>query len=288
MLNALLFEWKLLKKRNILYFIAISVLFVSAAYHLFFYYSATNQAHIGGLIETFFFNDIDKTAFLYYFLIALPVIVSSFYTWFTVDDRKAISNFEVRTNKETLVYARLIINFIVGFLFCFSLLICLALFTFIILWNKTGSYQFINMARYTADKILTFGPYSDVASPTLGATFFTHPYLYYFIYFLIISIYAGFQAVLSCLCSYFTNKKIFVILSSFVIHFTVFMAFIELVLPAPFKYYTILELLSPFCNVTNVAAIPYLWIAYALVFTLLTIICVKFVICKGGNQYGKS
>ena len=280
-------EWELIKKRHIIELTVIVALIIALLYQVVYYSNAIVSSEIGDFINTFFFQDGDKAVFLYFLLVFLPIFSASFYSWHAIDDRKSIMNLGIRTNKKNILYAKLIINFIVGFIFCFVLISSIAIFTLLILWNKTGDYNFLNVGRLSADTIMQFGAKSDIASTTLGYLFFRNPYLYYFIYILILSIYSGIQSVIATLFAYFTNKKIVVILSAFAIHYIIGGAFVQLVLPFPLNDYSVFEILAPITSAYDSSYIPYIGIGYLIIILVAIIITVNY-ICKDDYLYGKS
>ena len=287
MKNALKMEWGLLRKRKVLLYVLIAVLLTTLLYQYGYYSKEVDGFQIGGFIETFFITDGNKGLFYNYFLIFLPIIASVFYSWVSSDDRKCIANIDVRTKKEYVLYARIIMNFIVGFIFCFSLLISISIVTYLIVRNKVGTYNCLTFQQYELSLVVKYGLKNDVLNTTMGGLFFENPYLYYFLYFIIWSVYSGIQAVIGCLISYFTNKKIVSVIAPFAFNFIILMAFVELVLPRPYKYYTVLTVLAPFARVLDASVIPFIWIGYIVIAVVLMIIGVKY-ICKDDYLYGKS
>ena len=280
-------EWELVRKRHIIELTVIAALIIALLYQLAYYSNVTVSSNIGNFINSFFFQDGDKNLFLYFMLVFLPIFSTSFYSWHVIDDRKSIMNLGIRSNKKNILYAKVIINFLIGFIFCFVLISSIAIFTLLILWNKTGDYNFLNIGRLSADTIMQFGAKSDVASTTLGYLFFRNPYLYYFIYILILSIYSGIQSIIATLFAYFTNKKIIVILSAFAIHFIIGGALVQLVLPFPLNDYAIFEALAPITTVCNSSYVPYVWIGYLIVVSIAINRVIHY-ICKDDYLYGKS
>ncbi len=281
MKKAIQMQWYLIKKRNIIINTLLLSLLINLFYQIIFYWHCTNANRTGNLITTFFFMDSSKNMFKFYLIIFLPVLCSIFYSWYTIDDQKTCFNLLPRINLKNIIYSRLIINFFVGFIFCFSLFLFLSLTTYLITLNKNTNYYYLSALQYSDRLITTWGIPNGITNTTLGHLYFSSPYLYYGIYFLTISIYGGFQAVISTLMGYFTNKKIVCILSSFAIHFIAFIILIQLILPYPLSSYSIINLLDPFPSIMNTSIIPYLWIIYFTILILTIIITVEKITKRG-------
>ena len=281
MKKAIQMQWYLIKKRNIIINTLLLSLLISLFYQIIFYWHCTNVNRLGHFITTFFFMDSSKNMFKFYLFIFLPVLCSIFYSWYTIDDQKTGYNLYSRIDLKKVIYSRLIINFFIGFTFCLSLFICLSLSTYLITLNKNTDYYYLSALQYSDSLIVQWGIPNGITNTTLGNLYFTSSHLYYGIYFFIISIYGGFQAIISTLIGYFTNKKIVCILSSFAIHFIAFIILIQLILPYPLSSYSIINLLDPFPSIMNTSIIPYLWIIYTVILISAIIITVRKIENRG-------
>lgn len=281
MKKAIQMQWYLVKKRNIIINTLLLSLLISLFYQIIFYWHCTNVNRLGHFITTFFFMDSSKNMFKFYLFIFLPVLCSIFYSWYTIDDQKTGYNLYPRIDFKKVIYSRLIVNFSIGFIFCLSLFICLSLSTYLITLNKNTDYYYLSALQYSDSLIVQWGIPNGITNTTLGNLYFTSPHLYYGIYFFIISIYGGFQAIISTLIGYFTNKKIVCILSSFAIHFIAFIILIQLILPHPLSSYSIINLLDPFPSIMNTSIIPYLWTIYTVILISAIIITVRKIENRG-------
>lgn len=270
MLTALQFEWNLLRKRKILPIIFIFALIIVLIYQWFYYIFMTYSYEMLSWTYSLFFADGNKKLLAYYFLIYSPLIVCLFYTWRTIDDHKAMMLLETRQNKVYFVLARLLINFLVAFLFSLMVLGGIAICTWIITLHPSCDFYYSGMTSMKSSTLVLEGIDPTLEAPTFGFLFFSHPGVYYTIYILLWSTFNGLFATMGALAAYFTNKKIFVMLIPFAFEFLILIAFFQLALPLPYSLYNYTNVLMPFVQVFDLTIVPIAWIVYIL-FILMVI-----------------
>ncbi len=273
MLSAIKFEFKILKKRNVIEKIVLLVLVFTLLYQIAYFYNNHNLSQLGRIENNYFFSDISKAPFFYAFIFCLPIVIPLLNGNFYFKDYKVAPFIYTRLDKLNYLIVKCVFSFLIGFIIAFLFMFLTLVISWIILLPN-DSFFYALTPKHSDLEIIQYGA-NFMYSTAFNNLYFNHPIFYYCIYICAISAMAGISSVFSFLITMFTKKRIISNILPFVIFYGI-TCFPTYFLPMPYKQYTLVSLLTPLTDIQNASIVPVCWLIIIILSVLVTVIITWF------------